>query len=136
MNLLYKIISKLLANRLNQFLSFLVDQEQTGFITGRHIQDNILAFRIGKEFVRAKRLRVMLVMWDFLKAYDRTAHIFLWQIMEAMGFSPLFIKLVQGLVLGGSSTVHANNLFSREVDLFRGVRQGCPIAPFLFILTS
>lgn len=53
-----------------------------------------------------------------------------------MGFSPLFIKLIQGLVLGGSSVIHDNGMFSRDVDLGRGVRQGCPLAAFLYTRTT
>lgn len=76
MNVLYKIINKILAKSLKLYLGFLVDEEQTGFITGRRIQDNILAFGVGRDFVKAKRLHALFVMWDFLKAYDRTTHFF------------------------------------------------------------
>lgn len=120
MILLYKIISKMLANRLKLVMGFLVDTEQTGFIAGRHIQDNVLAYRIDKEFLRAKKLSALLVMWDFLKVYDRMTHIFLWKTMWAMVFSSFFISLVQGLLMGGSAIIHANRLISREVDVFRG----------------
>lgn len=41
-------------------------------------------------------------MWDFLKAYDQIAHLFLWEALRVLGFNPLFIKLVQGLVIGSS----------------------------------
>lgn len=54
MTLLYKIINKVLANRLKEFLGFLVDKEQFGFIVGRRILDNILAFRVSREFVKSK----------------------------------------------------------------------------------
>lgn len=52
MNLLYKIISKILANRLKQYLSFLVDEEQTGFIAGRRILDNILVLELGENLLK------------------------------------------------------------------------------------
>lgn len=117
MNLLYKIISKLLTIRLKLVLGLLVDDEQIGFIIGRRILDNILAFHVGKDFVKSKHLRALFVMWDFFKAYDHLAHMFLWATLVAMGFSPLFIQLVKGLVIGGSSVIHANGLFSNVVDL-------------------
>lgn len=135
MTLLYKIISKLLANTLKPFMPFLVDEEQTGFIAGRQILDNILAFRVGKDYLKSRRLFALFIMWDFFKAYDHLAHIFVWETLSAMGFSPSLSKLVQGLVIGGMSVIHANGLFSRMVDLSRGVRQGCSLAPFLFVLT-
>lgn len=75
-------------------------------------------------------------MWDFLKAYDRLVHLFIWAVLKAMGFIPFFIQLVQGLIVGESLVIHANGLFSRVVDLSWGVRQGCSLSPFLFALTS
>lgn len=136
MSLLYKVINKLIANGLKHFMNKLVDLQQTRFIARRKILDNILAFHVGREFVRWKKLLIIFLMLDFQKAYDRLAHIFIWETLRVMGFSDLFVSLVQGLMSDGSSKIHTNGLFLREVNLLRGVRQGCPLAPLLFALTT
>lgn len=114
----------------------LVDLQQIGFIVGRKTLDNILAFRVGREYVCWKRILAIFLMLDFQKAYDRLAHVFIWETLHAMGFSELFVGLVQGLMREGSSKIHVNSSFSREVSLMRGVRQGCPLFPLLFALST
>lgn len=54
----------------------IVDYQQTGFIKGYHIQDNILAFKLGKEFVKRTRQLACFLKLDFVKAYDHLEHIF------------------------------------------------------------
>lgn len=117
MTLLYKLISKLLADRIKQFMAFLVDPQQKGFIRGRRILDNILAFRVGREHVRALKILAMAVFLDFLKAYARLDHAFLWDLLLALGFNKRFVMLVKGLLCGGTSKVHANGLFTKEFNL-------------------
>lgn len=65
MALLYKIISKLITNRLKQFMITLFDLQHKGFIAGRKILDNILAYRVGKEYVHWKKLLAIFLMLDF-----------------------------------------------------------------------
>jgi hypothetical protein len=73
---------------------------------------------------------------NFSKAYDRVENFYMWEIMEQVGFSTEFIKLVQGLVLPGTAKVHFNGLFTPRFPLQRGVRQGCPLAPLLYSLST
>lgn len=136
LNLVYKIISKLLANRLKPLMGLLIDSQQSGFIAGRSIVDNLLIFRIAKEHALRKNLQAILLMVDFMKAFDRLDHIFLRDTLRALGFSEFFIMLVMVLVSGGASKIHVNGMFSEEFNLDRGVRQGCPLASLLFALSS
>lgn len=132
----YKIISKLLANRLKPLIPRVVDNQQTGFVPGHSITDNLLAFRLGEEFTRASKQKIALLKVDFVKAYDKVEHIFLWDTMEAMGFDYKCIVLVRGLVEEGFLKVHFNGLFTLDIPLMRGVWQGCSIAPFLSVLST
>lgn len=61
LSLVYKIISKLFALRLQGFMSVLVDKEQTGFIKGCHILDNILSLKVGKEYMKIKKITNVIV---------------------------------------------------------------------------
>lgn len=73
-----------------------------------------------KEYVLWKKLLAIFLKLDFLKAYDRLNHIFLKVVLFALGFSPLIISLILGLVCNGSAKVHANCLFTLEFELGRG----------------
>ncbi|KAL3690974.1 hypothetical protein R1sor_004625 [Riccia sorocarpa] len=136
MSLTYKIVSKLLANRIKLLMPFLVDAQQTGFISGRQITDNILSVKLGQEWARWTEQPAISVKLDFVKAYDRVDHTFLWSTLECMGFDRIFIGLVQGMTCGGTALVHVNRRFTEDIKVERGVRQGCPLAPLLFALSS
>lgn len=84
--------------------------------------DNLLTFRVAKEFSRKKKLQAILLMVDFMKAFDRLDHVFLRDTLHALGFSKSFIMLVMGLVYGGASKIHVNGLFSKDFNLDRGVK--------------
>ncbi|KAL2610564.1 hypothetical protein R1flu_029137 [Riccia fluitans] len=56
--------------------------------------------------------------------------------MAAMGFAEDFITLTKGIVEDSSSKIHANGLFSEEIKIERGVKQGCPLAPLLFAIST
>ncbi|KAL3692125.1 hypothetical protein R1sor_005776 [Riccia sorocarpa] len=71
-----------------------------------------------------------------MKAYDRVAHGFLWDTLEAMGMGVDTVNMIKGLVEGGTSEVHVNGSFTEEIKIGRGVRQGCPLAPLLFAMTT
>lgn len=103
-------------------MELLVDLQQIGFIAGRNIVDNILAFWVGKEHVTKKKLRAMCIKYDFMKAYHRLDHAFLCDTLLAMGFSSFFVMLVRGLSCMRTLKVHANGLFSQEICLDRGMR--------------
>lgn len=100
------------------------------------ILDNILAFSMGNEYVCLRKFLAIFLKLDILKAYDRLNHVFLKEVLIALGFSPLIVSLIMGLVCNGFAKVHANGLFSTpEFELGRWVRHGCPLAPLLFSLT-
>ncbi|KAL3700396.1 hypothetical protein R1sor_018418 [Riccia sorocarpa] len=71
-----------------------------------------------------------------MKAYDRVAHGFLWDTLSAMGMGMESVDRIKGLVEGGKSEVHINGSFTEEITIGRGVRQGCPLAPLLFAMTT
>ncbi|KAL3679560.1 hypothetical protein R1sor_022516 [Riccia sorocarpa] len=132
----YKIIAKVMAIRLKDMLPRIIDTQQTGFVAGRNIIDNILSLRLGQEWAQTTEQDVIFVKLDFMKAYDRVAHGFLWATLGAMGMGEASVTRIKGLVEGGSSEVHINGEFTEEISIGRGVRQGCPLAPLLFAMTT
>ncbi|KAL3698682.1 hypothetical protein R1sor_012758 [Riccia sorocarpa] len=136
LSLTYKIVTKILANRLRHLLPKIVDVQQNGFVAGRQITDNILSMKICQEWASWTSQEGIFVKIDFIKAYDRVDHAFLWGVLEKMGFNATFIDLVKGITLDAKSKVHINGSYSQEISLQRGVRQGCPLAPLLFAMCT
>ncbi|KAL3675581.1 hypothetical protein R1sor_025529 [Riccia sorocarpa] len=135
LTLTYKIIAKILAWRLREMLPSIIDQQQTGFIAGRSRVDNILSLRLAQDWVQESEQNMMFIKLDFQKAYDRVSHTYLWETLTALGVEEDNLKMIQGMVTGGSAQVHVN-CFTGRFQVERGVLQGCPLAPLLFAMTT
>ncbi|KAL3695864.1 hypothetical protein R1sor_009940 [Riccia sorocarpa] len=132
----YKVIARIIAHRMKRMLPELIDSQQSGFVAGRNIVDNVLSLRFAQEWALTTGQEVIFVKLDFQKAYDRVAHNYLWSTLQALGMSDSNIRRIQGLVLSGSASIHVNGKFTADLQVQRGVRQGCPLAPLLFAIST
>ena len=113
LNLDYKILSKILAKRLEQFLPNLIHSDQTGFVRGRYIGQNIRLSSDIMEFSNNKQLSGILLFVDFEKTFDTLEWSFISKTFEAFNFGPNFRKWfsvlynnVQSSVFNGGGGVH------------------------------
>ncbi len=136
LNVDYKIITKALANRLKNVLSVLLSPDQTCGVPERSIFDNLYLVRDSFEYLKQKNLSCGILKIDQEKAFDRVNHLFLFNVLHAMNFGPQFIKYIQVLYNDVYSTVLNNCNFSQNFLVSRGVRQGCPLSPLLFVLVA
>jgi hypothetical protein len=133
---LYKVLSKVLSNRLRRVMSSVISETQSAFIHGRQILDGIL---IANEIVEdAKRLKKDLLLFkvDFEKAFDSIDWFYLEAVMKKMNFPTLWRKWIMECVSTASASVLVNGSPTDEFKFERGLRQGDPLSPFLFLIAA
>jgi hypothetical protein len=135
-NVIYKICSKTMANRMRLILDDIISEEQSAFVLGRLITDNVLIAYECIHYLWKKKGKTgaCAVKLDMAKAYDRVDWNYLRAIMEALGFSDRWCALVMRCVTSVSFPVRVNGKFSPTFLSTRGIRQGDPISPYLFLL--
>ena len=134
MNVDYKIASKVLALRLKKVIPQVVHWNQTGFVADRYIGDSIRSIWDVMEFTKQKNISGILLALDFEKAFDSLEWSYLLQVLELYNFGPSFLQWIKTLYSGACSCVMNNGHASGYFNLKRGVRQGDPISPYLFLL--
>ena len=131
----YKIVAKILANRIRLLVPKLVHPSQAGFVKGRSLAESCLSVWAGME-EGPRRGDFVFLKIDFEKAYDRLEWRFLEECLEVMGFGSIFCGWVKGLFQNAAARVQVNGEVSGPFPITRSVRQGCPLAPLLFALAT
>ena len=133
---IYKVISKVLAGRIKKVLPDLIDGSQSAFIEGRGLADSVLLANEVIEDIRRRRKRGLCLKVDFEKAYDSVRWDFLYDMLGRLGFHSVWIKWIRGCLESATISVLVNGSPTEEFQPMRGLRQGDPMAPFLFIVVA
>lgn len=135
LNVDYKLCTRSIAGRLLKVLHFVVAPDQTCGVPGRFIGENVSFLRDVSTLAAELNLPLAILSLDQEKAFDRVDWVFLLKTISVMGFGPSFLKWIKLFYSDIKSAVLYNGYCSPSFILSRGVRQGCPLSPLLYILT-
>jgi hypothetical protein len=131
LNYSLKLLTKLLANRLQRVITLVVHQNQYGFIKGRTIQDCIAwAFQFLHICHQSKR-EILIIKLDFEKAFDKVEHQVILEMFRHKGFSDKWVNWIHLIISSCSSSVLLNGVLGTPFKCKKGVRQGDPLSPLL-----
>ena len=138
-NVIYKIISKMLANMLKLILPRLISSNQSAFVLGKLITDNVLVAYETLHSMHCRRTgkkESMALKLDISKAYDRVEWLFLKGIMSRLGLPGGWIDRVMSYVTTPSFSVRINGKAYGNISPSRGLQQGDLLSPYLFFLCA
>ena len=133
LNVDYKILSKVLAKRIKEVLGEIIHFDQVGYIKNRNIGEAVRL--IDDMFFHSLKNSIgFLAAVDFEKAFDSISHQFLSHVLKVFGFGDTFCSWIKIMYNDISSCVMNGGHSTGYFDIKRGVRQGDPLSPYLFVL--
>jgi len=133
---LYKLLSKVLASRLANVMDKIISTSQSAFIKGRNLVDGVLVANKMVDYAEKTKKECLVLKVDFEKAYDSVDWGFLEYMMVRLGFGTKWVVWMKACVCGGSMSILVNGSPTKEINIQRGLKQGDPLAPFLFLMVA
>jgi len=131
---MYKIVAKILALRVKRVLGSCIGEVQSAYIEGRSILEGPLIVNELCSWTKSKGRKLLVFKADFNKAFDTVNWNFLDSMMEQMNFGVKWRSWIRGCLMSAKASVLVNGSPTKEFSMERGVRQGDPLSPFLFII--
>ena len=132
----YKILTKALATRLKSVLPSVIHPDQVAYLKGRYIGQNIRTIIDVMDYTRQNNLEGIIAFLDFEKAFDSINWQVIDEALEAFNIGAVFRKWVKIVYKNIYSCVTNCGFSSEYFQVSRGVRQGCPLSAYLFIIVA
>jgi len=129
-----KIVTKALAGRMAKVMDSVIDTNQTAYVPGRSVMDNIRCNMFLKKHCERRKVDAVLISLDAKKAFDSVDHNYIRKTLENYGFGPVFISYFNTLYNDITARVLVNGFFSETIKIERGVKQGDALSCAIFIL--
>ena len=134
-NILYKVVSKILANRLKELLPNIISENQFAFVKGRLLMENVLlASELIKDYHRDSVTPRCVMKIDISKAFDSVQWMFVLKSLRALGIHEKFIHWIKLFIASPSFLVQVNGDLAGYFQSSGGLRQGCSLSPYLFVM--
>ena len=130
----YKILTKLLALRLQKVIPVIINSDQVGYIKKRYIGENVRIISDILQYADLENIEAYITQIDFEKAFDSIEWEFLFETLKTFNFGETFISWIKTIYTDISACVGNNGHYSKYFELSRSIRQGCPISALLFLL--
>ena len=136
LNVIYKLASAVISNRLKTVLDKVIHENQKGFIAGRFLGENVrLIYDVLFES-KKQNIPGLLLSIDFEKAFDTVSWKFISKVLDYFNFGRSIKTWISLFQNGAESCILQNGFMSDFFYLKRGCRQGDPISPYIFILCA
>ncbi|GKV27405.1 hypothetical protein SLEP1_g36578 [Rubroshorea leprosula] len=129
---MYKILAKLLANRLRK----VIGEQQMAFIRGRQLAEGVVIANEVIDEAKRNKKKSFIFKVDFEKAYDKVCWGFIDYMLTRMGFCGIWRGWIQECLRSSSVSVIINGSPTRQFSVTKGIRQGDPLSPFLFLIVA
>jgi hypothetical protein len=129
-------VAKVLAARLSKVLGDLIPNTQSTFLKGRQLVDGVVVVNEVIDFAKKSGKKCLILKVDFEKAYDLVDWGFLDYILRCFGFDDKWRAWMKACVCSGSMSILVNGSPTEEICIKRGLKQGDPLAPLLFLLVA
>jgi len=136
LNVDYKILTKCIANRIKKVMNKIISRDQTCGIPGRSIYENIIFTQDAIFYANKNNKPLVIVSLDQSKAFDRVNRNFIFKCLSKFGFGEDLVKWAKTIYTDTKSKICTNGFLSESFTLTRGVRQGCPLSPLLYIIVA